>query len=270
MSDYSYLAIQTPYGQHLHINIFLVRVYDYHFLPTCSKTNHQYIIIFTVIHLVLIQHVGCWVLLMMWLGTSTWRDNYLPLESKCELSKCEILLKFTPLMFPVCFTDLTDGAVVGRLVPGPRPQYCFFAGWHQGFLHPLALLQCPQQAVPDDGTTIHPGHIKDYELKHVIQGRILWLTWSSQRACDPTLWCCVPCSRRGAPWEPWTWHSGAYSTHNAPRPVCTGELEKHRLRFKCICSGKTFRTWLDTLMLCCTESSQQHNTNSCESFVSNK
>lgn len=55
-------------------------------------------------------------------------------------------------MFPVLFTDLTDGAVVGRLVPGPRPQHRFLAGCRQGFLHPLALLQCPQQAVPVTGT----------------------------------------------------------------------------------------------------------------------
>lgn len=55
-------------------------------------------------------------------------------------------------MFPVLLTDLTDGAVVGRLVPGPRPQHRFLAGCHQGFLHPLTLLQRPQQAVPVTGT----------------------------------------------------------------------------------------------------------------------
>lgn len=49
-------------------------------------------------------------------------------------------------------TDLTDGAVVGRLIPGPRPQHRLLAGRRQGFLHPLALLQGPQQAVPVTGT----------------------------------------------------------------------------------------------------------------------
>lgn len=51
------------------------------------------------------------------------------------------------------FTDLTDGAVVRRLVPCPRPQHRFFAGWDQSFLHRLALLQCSQEAVPESGTS---------------------------------------------------------------------------------------------------------------------
>ncbi len=55
---------------------------------------------------------------------------------------------------------------------------------------------------------------------------IRWLTWSSRTACGRTLWCCVPCSRRGAPWEPWTWRSGAYSTRTAPQPACTGGLKR--------------------------------------------
>lgn len=83
--------------------------------------------------------------------------------------KKKILLNFTPLL-PKCsclLTDLTDGAVVGRLVPGPRPQHRFLAGWRQGFLHPLALLQRPQQAVP--ATRRRSGGFKktnrDYKVK---------------------------------------------------------------------------------------------------------
>lgn len=37
-------------GYHLHINIFLFRVHVDHFMHICNKANHQYIIIFTVIH----------------------------------------------------------------------------------------------------------------------------------------------------------------------------------------------------------------------------
>lgn len=79
----------------------------------------------------------------------------------------------------------------------------------------------------------NPACAKDYRVKHITQTKswkwkILRLTWSSQTACGLTLWCCVPCSRRGAPWEPWTWRSGACSTRSAPRPACTGGLKRQR------------------------------------------
>lgn len=50
------------------------------------------------------------------------------------------------------YTRLADNAVVRRLVPRPRLQHRLLPGRRQRLLHPLALLQRPQQAVPATGT----------------------------------------------------------------------------------------------------------------------
>lgn len=163
----------------------------------------------------------------------TWRDNdFIPeISVSCLIPECETVLKFTPLMLLKC----------SPCAYWPH-RWC-----SSGLARPWSSASAPSPCRPSprlpsptgtastsaaSSTCSNNTPCQIIKKNIIIQtnswGIVLWLTWSSQTACGRTLWCCVPCSRRGAPWEPWTWRSGAYSTHSAPRPACTGGLKQQK------------------------------------------